>query len=115
MGERGENLAVDYLSKIGYEILHRNVRCQSDEIDVIARDGDELVFAEVRTRMLGVLSPPHTTVGARKLRKLTRAAYAWVDGARWNGFWSIDLVAITVMPSGDNKIEHFKTITEAIN
>lgn len=115
LGELGENLAADYLQRNGYKILQRNVRCRRDEIDIMARDGDEIVFVEVRTRTLGRLSPPESTVGRSKLAKLTRSAYAWVDRVRYTGFWRIDLIAITIIGAGENRIEHIKTITEAIN
>lgn len=115
VGDLGEDLAADYLKNLGYEILHRNVFIARDEIDIIARDSDELVFAEVRTRTVGRLSPPESTVGRQKLQKLLRSAYAWVDAACYRGFWRIDLVAITITPEDEKKIEHIKTITEAIN
>lgn len=115
LGEFGETLAADFLQKKGYEILYRNVRCERDEIDLIARDGEEIVFAEVRTRVVGKLSPPETTVGRQKMKKLMRSAYYWVDHIRYRGCWRIDLVAITIIPGKENIIEHIKTITEAID
>lgn len=114
-GELGEDTAVNYLKNIGYEILCRNAIVGRDEIDIIARDGDELVFAEVKTRTVGKLSPPEFAVGRQKLGKLLRSAHAWVDAICYRGFWRIDLVAITIIPGGEKKIEHIKTITEAIN
>lgn len=113
LGERGEEMAAAFLAEKGYQIMHRNVFFRYGEIDIIARDGDEIVFVEVRTRTTGKLAPPETTVGPRKLRTLVRCAYAWVDSVRYLGFWRIDLVAITITNS-ENKIEHIKTITEAI-
>lgn len=113
LGELGEELAAEFLIEKGYQILQRNVFFRYGEIDIIARDGDEIVFVEVRTRTIGKLAPPETTVGPRKLRTLVRCAYAWVDSVRYLGFWRVDLVAITVTGE-ENKIEHIKTITEAI-
>lgn len=114
LGELGEELATAFLIEKGYQILHRNVLFRYGEIDIIARDGDEIVFVEVRTRTIGKLAPPETTVGPRKIRTLLRCAYAWVDRVRYVGFWRIDLVAITVTDT-EHKIEHIKTITEAIS
>lgn len=113
LGEFGEELAAGFLIEKGYRIIQRNVFFRYGEIDIIARDGDEIVFVEVRTRTNGKLAPPETTVGPRKLRTLVRCAYAWVDSVRYIGFWRIDLVAITITNT-ENKIEHIKTITEAI-
>lgn len=114
LGEFGEELAAKFLIEKGYQILHRNVLFRYGEIDIIARDVDEIVFVEVRTRTIGKLAPPETTIGSRKLRTLTRCAYLWADRMRYMGFWRLDLVAIT-MTDTENKIEHIKTITEAIS
>lgn len=113
LGDLGEDLALEYLINKKYQILHKNVRFRYGEIDIIARDRDEIVFVEVRTRTVGVLSPPETTVGPQKIKKLIRCARSWIDGVRYMGFWRIDLIAITITDAG-NKIEHIRTITEAI-
>lgn len=109
----GEDLASEFLVNKKYQILHRNVRFRYGELDIIARDGDEIVFVEVRTRTVGKLSPPETTVGPQKIKKLIRSARLWIEGVRYMGFWRIDLIAVTITDAG-NKIEHIKTITEAV-
>lgn len=114
LGESGEELATHYLQKLGYKILARNIRFKCGEIDIVACDGDEIVFAEVRTRTVGKLSPPESTVGRQKLLRLLRSARLWAGQRQYDGPWRIDLVAITVFPGGAEKIEHIKTITEAI-
>lgn len=114
LGAFGEELATAFLREKGYQILHSNVLFRYGEIDIIARDGDEIVFVEVRTRTTGRIAPPETTVGPHKIRTLVRCAYAWADSVRYLGFWRIDLVAITVADA-ENKIEHIRTITEAIS
>ena len=50
LGRIGENLASEYLEKQGYLILERNFACRQGEIDIIAREKDEIVFVEVKTR-----------------------------------------------------------------
>src|ERR1041384_2432502 len=50
LGERGENVAARHLRNLGYKIVVRNFRCSLGEIDIVARDGKTLVFAEVKTR-----------------------------------------------------------------
>lgn len=113
LGAMGEDLASEFLVNKKYQILHRNVRFRYGELDIIARDGDEIVFVEVRTRTVGKLSPPETTVGPQKIKKLIRSARLWIEGVRYMGFWRIDLIAVTITDAG-NKIEHIKTITEAV-
>lgn len=50
LGRRGEAAAVRYLERFGYEILDRNWVCPAGEADIVAFDGDALVFVEVKTR-----------------------------------------------------------------
>ena len=57
-GMVGEKLAADFLSKKGYKIIETNYRCKEGEVDIITKEGETLVFVEVRTRTvvhLGVL------------------------------------------------------------
>ena len=49
-GRKGEKIAVRYLKRLGYKILNKNYKCKVGEIDIIARDGAEAVFVEVKTR-----------------------------------------------------------------
>ncbi len=114
LGRDGEDAACDYLKSIGYVILDRNVSYRCGEIDIIARDDDEIVFAEVRTRSVGKITPPETTVGPNKLSKLIKSARIWTESANYCGFWRIDLVAVTSENGKLCKIEHIKNITEGI-
>lgn len=113
-GVRGENLAAKYLASLGYRLLERNARSRFGEIDIVARDGEDIVFAEVRTRSVGKILPADRTVGPDKLKKLARAARIWVSENNYEGFWRIDLVAVTINTDGQTKIEHIKDITEGI-
>lgn len=74
LGSRGEARAVEHLASLGYQIVERNYRCREGEIDVIARDGGDLVFVEVKTRRTFSCGSPAEAVGFRKQRKLVRAA-----------------------------------------
>ena len=113
-GAAGEEAAARYLAGLGYTILHRNVRVGHCEIDIIARDGDELVFTEVRARRANPIAAPEDTVGPVKLERLTRAAELWTQKANYMGFWRIDLVAVTLYDDGEMNIELIKNITEPI-
>lgn len=113
-GAAAEETAARYLAGLGYTILHRNVRVGHCEIDIIARDGDELVFAEVRARRANPVAAPEDTVGPVKLERLTRAAELWTQNANYMGFWRIDLVAVTLYDGGEMNIELIKSITEPI-
>ena len=70
-GEKGEELAVVYLQKLGYRILERNYRCPLGEIDIVAKDKDTIVFVEVKSRKTEEFGDPELAVGKTKQRKLT--------------------------------------------
>lgn len=114
-GRLGEDLAADYLISQGFKILDRNVKIGRCEIDVIAKERDELVFAEVRTRSLGWMMSAEESVGPRKLANLIYAGRAWTEGRNYNGFWRIDLVAVTLIEGQEPRIEHFRGITEPLS
>lgn len=109
-GALGEEVACGYLSDLRWPILDRNVRLKRGELDIIAKDGDELVVVEVRYRSVGLVMPPEESVGPRKLRKLVLAGSAYVEKIRWEGFWRIDLIAITEL-NGKLSLEHLRDIT----
>jgi len=72
LGARGEKLAASLLRQKGYKILERNFRCRLGEIDIVAQDGDTLVFVEVKTRWSEKFGPPEEAVTARKLRSIEK-------------------------------------------
>ena len=69
-----ENLVAEYLKTQGYEILEKNYRCRIGEIDLIARDGEYLVFVEVKYRTTGVSGYPAEAVDARKQQTIAKCA-----------------------------------------
>lgn len=113
-GKYGEEKAAEFLTHIGYRIIAKNVSCRHGEIDIIAYDGDEIVFVEVRTRSFGWVMPPECTVGPEKIRKIKIAARIWTENRKYRGFWRIDLIAITLKEGSGPSIEHIKDITEGI-
>jgi putative endonuclease len=73
-GEEGENLACRHLQQRGFEILDRNFRCQSGEVDVVARDGPATVFVEVKERHGRSHGEGYEAVTFGKRKRLIRAA-----------------------------------------
>ena len=71
LGLKGEQAAKRYLIKKGYRILKTNFQCRFGELDLIARDGDCLVFCEVKTRSAGMIALPqeHVNVWSRYVFK----------------------------------------------
>ena len=84
IGILGERLAADYLERQGFEIIARNWRAPEtrNEIDLIARDGDCLVFVEVKTARTLKIGDPLTWVPPRKQRAIIRAAKAFIAARR---------------------------------
>jgi putative endonuclease len=81
LGRRGEDLAVAHLERLGFAVVARNHRTRYGEIDVIACDGRALVFAEVKTRRGGNVSPnrsPLESVDDEKQEQVRRMARAWL-------------------------------------
>ena len=78
LGAFGEAAAVDYLRKRRYEILAMNYRCPLGELDIIARQKDTFVFAEVKLRREGGYAPAAEAVTPVKQRRLRFAAENWL-------------------------------------
>lgn len=74
VGTAYEKTAGEYLKKQGYQILEYNFRCRSGEIDIIARDGEYLVFVEVKYRRNAGSGNPLEAVDVRKQRTISRTA-----------------------------------------
>lgn len=73
-GAQAEQLAAQYLLKQGLQLLHSNYRCRLGEIDLICRQGDTLVFVEVRLRSNPAYGGAAASIDARKQAKLVRTA-----------------------------------------
>jgi len=74
LGKFGEDLAFKKMKGLGYREIIRNYRCPLGEIDLIARDGDTLVFIEIKTRRGSSLGYAKEAVNARKQRQLSKVA-----------------------------------------
>lgn len=108
-GRRGEDLAHRYLRKHGFVIVARNYRLSAGdaEADLIARDGDELVVVEVKTRESDAFGPPDRAIGIEKQRALKRVAREYARRAGVSEAQvRFDVVAITLKPRVH--IEHFR-------
>jgi len=77
-GRKAEAMAVRYLKKQGYKIIARNHRTRSGEIDIIAREGDTLVFVEVKARSSERFGSAKAAVTPRKQRQVARVALGYL-------------------------------------
>ncbi len=78
LGERGEDAAARYLKRRGNKIVHRRHRQRYGEIDIIAVDGQTVVFVEVKTRRDAELGRPAEAVDTERQQRQTRAALAFL-------------------------------------
>lgn len=104
-GISGEVEAKNYLESIGYRIIDTNVNFPGvGELDIVASDGNTLVFAEVRTRSDNVYGNPLETVTPNKIRKIVAASrrYLMTHKARY-GAYRYDVIGILY-----GKITHIK-------
>ena len=110
LGNKGENIASDYLKEIGYKILDKNFRTRDGEIDLIAGDDEEIVFIEVKTRRSSSFGYPEEAVDEKKVEKMIKVANSWLEAKeKFDNSWRIDIIAIEldVRPP---KITHIKNI-----
>jgi putative endonuclease len=113
LGERGERAAARHLKRQGMRVLLRGYRTERGEIDLIARDGDTLVFVEVKARRQGV---PAEAVTPEKQRRLTNVAFQFMRKYHVLEVPSrFDVVAI-VWPDDQTRpqIDHFRNAFEPV-
>jgi putative endonuclease len=106
-GRIGERAAEKYLRGLGYEILARNFRTRFGEIDLVARDGGCLVFAEVKTRADGAYGAPEEAVTKAKQKHLIAAAQIYLSQTKQpHALWRADVLALTQKENGGFDIRH---------
>ena len=112
-GQAGEALAADLLERSGYRILERNYRTKLGEIDIIARDGETLVFVEVKARQGGgSYGHPKYAVTRAKQQKISRVALWYLKATGQMGCRArFDVVALTSR-GGDVRWEIIKNAFE---
>ena len=114
-GARGEQAAADFLkSRQGFAIVTRNWRSprdQRDEIDLVCRDGDVLVFVEVKARAEGALVAGYHAVDERKKRALRRAVHAYLAGLTPPPrTFRFDVAEVTLSGRLPSQVRHFENV-----
>lgn len=79
LGIEGEASAAAYLKEKGYTVVAQNYRCTYGEVDIIAKDGNTLVFVEVKTRSSKTFGSPLAAVGYRKQQQISKTAFAYLS------------------------------------
>jgi putative endonuclease len=111
LGRRGEDLAAAVLAAAGFLIVDRNWRCPQGEIDIVATEGNETVFVEVKTRSSVAFGHPLEAITAQKLARLRRLAACWCEAhpGRHNRI-RIDAVAVIAPRGAEPQVEHLRRV-----
>ena len=108
LGEQGETLAFEEIKRLGYTNIIRNYRCRLGEVDLVAEDGDVLVFIEIKTRRGRSLGFAKEAVNARKQKQVSKVALNYM---KTNNCCDVsarfDVVAVAI-GSGPPQIEVIK-------
>jgi len=112
LGKFGEDLAFKEIKRLGYKKILRNYRCPLGEVDLVAIDGDTLVFIEVKTRKGRSLSYAKEAVNAKKRRQLSKVALFYMKTNNLNGVRArFDVVAVS-LAGGEQQVELIRNAFE---
>ncbi|MFC7763527.1 YraN family protein [Catellatospora bangladeshensis] len=109
VGAWGERLAAAHLLAAGMVLLDRNWRGAAGEIDIIARDGDAVVFCEVKTRRSATYGTPAEAVARAKVRRLRQLAAQWlaITGVRPSEV-RFDVVSVYARRGAEPVVQHIR-------
>jgi putative endonuclease len=112
LGKLGEDLAAAHLVEIGFSIVTRNWRCPPiGEVDIVARDGRELVIVEVKTRSSTKFGTPAEAITPAKLLRLRQMAVVWVrEHPEQRSDLRIDIIGVLKGRSGRFEIDHLRGV-----
>jgi putative endonuclease len=109
LGKSGEQIASRFLRKKGYRILEMNYRTSRGEIDIIARNGQVLIFTEVKTRNSDFLESPLAAVTIKKQRQISMVAQEYLTiNDLFDSEARFDVIAIELREGRQPHIEHIE-------
>lgn len=94
LGKNGEQYAVKYLQELGYLILETNWRVRKLEVDIIAKDKENLVVVEVKARSTDAFGEPEVFVSRKKQANLVKAAQEYIQQIDFDGETRFDVISI---------------------
>jgi len=101
-GKIGEDIAIDFLKKKGYKIIERNYKCVFGEVDIVARDRNDIVFVEVKSRRSEYFGDPTDAVDFNKQKKISKIALNYLNEKRLDNHDArFDVIAIKLSPNGN--------------
>jgi putative endonuclease len=109
LGAHGEQIAAAYLTDAGLRLLDRNWRCREGELDLVAREGDALVFCEVKTRRAVGYGHPVEAVTPAKQRRLRTLAHRWLAAHEEHApELRFDVVGVLMRPGRPALVTHLR-------
>jgi len=107
-GSKGEQIACEFLTKLGYKIIERNYHYGHGEIDIVAKDGEIIVFVEVKYRKSLEYGQPETAITKGKQKQIRKIAEAYIyERDIKDTSCRIDVVAILQLPKQKPEINHY--------
>jgi putative endonuclease len=107
LGEKGENMASDFLMNLGFQIVEKNWREKKFEIDIIAYDNNEIVFVEVKTRSTSAFGKPEEAVTIKKQQHLIDGADYYLNEKEIDLECRFDVISI-IENDKESTINHLK-------
>ena len=111
LGKWGEDLAADYLQRKGYTIIERDWKSGKRDLDIIAQDGNVIVFVEVKTRRNRLFGEPEESVDYHKLQNLQQAISHYVKFKHIRQEIRFDIISIVGTVGTDTDIQHIQDVT----
>ena len=107
-GDKGEQIAVEFLKNKSYDILHRNFVASGNELDIVAFDysTNQIVFVEVKTLSDDFFQMPYQEVNMKKQKKIIRAANSYLIRYNIDKEARFDVISIVKRENADPQIEH---------
>lgn len=103
-----EKYVANYLASQGYQILKHQFKTKFGEVDLICRDGSEVVFVEVKARASNAFGYPEESVHKEKLTKIVKCAQTYLQNMSPDQPWRIDVVAVET--GSTPRITHIKAV-----
>jgi putative endonuclease len=107
LGVKGEILAIEFLEKKGYSILEINWHFEKTEVDIIAKDRNNLVIVEVKTRTTDAFGQPEESVGKAKQDLLSIAAEEYLERNNLDLDVRFDIIAV-LFKNDQAKVYHIE-------
>ena len=110
-GRLGEIIAARFLEKNGFKVIDRNFYTRYGEIDLIAENGDEILFCEVKARTSSEYGYPEQAVDYYKIRKILKTIGVYLQARNLNKFWRLDVISVEMNKADKKaKVKWFKNV-----